>query len=497
MNADIQIISLEGNIGSGKTTLLTNLKKQYENNPNVIFLKEPVDEWSEIKDENGITMLEKFYGDQPKYSFSFQMMAYISRLKILRDVIKNINTIKLKENKKKENQTFILITERSLYTDKMVFAKMLFDSGKIEYINYQIYLNWFNTFADDFPVNKIIYVKADPEICYARISKRNRAGENNIPIEYLTSCDNYHNNMLDKSLADCVCEKQLILDGNINIYDNADVLADWINRIDDFIQNKIKINGLVDWIDADKIDISRLSLNESSKAIKWLKENPDKIDWSLLSFNTNLEAIKLLRKNPDKINWMNLSQNASDDAISLLKENPDKICWYYLSRNPSAIDLLKENPLKIDWTNLSGNPSPIAIQMLIENQHNLDWGLLLDKTNSYSRKVSWIKLAQNPTAEAISLLKKHPEKIDWEYLSLNPNAEAIALLKENPLKIDWEVLALNTSIDAIQMLRENPDKIDWYNLSSNPNAIALLKENPDKIDWRNFSKNCYIFKDEE
>ena len=239
--ADIQIISLEGNIGSGKTTLLTNLKKQYENNPNVIFLKEPVDEWSEIKDENSITMLEKFYGDQPKYSFSFQMMAYISRLKILRDVIKNINTIKLKENKEnkenkeKENQTFILITERSLYTDKMVFAKMLFDSGKIEYINYQIYLNWFNTFADDFPVNKIIYVKADPEICYARISKRNRAGENNIPIEYLTSCDNYHNNMLDKSLDDCVCENQLILDGNINIYDNADVLADWINRIDDFI----------------------------------------------------------------------------------------------------------------------------------------------------------------------------------------------------------------------------------------------------------------------
>jgi deoxyadenosine/deoxycytidine kinase len=251
MNADIQIISLEGNIGSGKTTLLTNLKKQYENNPNVIFLKEPVDEWSEMKDEHGITMLEKFYSDQPKYSFSFQMMAYISRLKILKDVIKNINTIKLKDNKdnKKENQNqpFILITERSLYTDKMVFAKMLFDSGKIEYINYQIYLNWFNTFADDFPVNKIIYVKADPEICYARISKRNRAGENNIPIEYLTSCDNYHNNMLDKSLDDCVCEKQLILDGNINIYDNADILADWINRIDDFIQNKNKINGLVDY----------------------------------------------------------------------------------------------------------------------------------------------------------------------------------------------------------------------------------------------------------
>ena len=38
----------------------------------------------------------------------------------------------------------IIITERSLHTDRMVFAKMLYESGLIEDVNYQIYLKWFD-----------------------------------------------------------------------------------------------------------------------------------------------------------------------------------------------------------------------------------------------------------------------------------------------------------------------------------------------------------------
>ena len=189
MTLTIEIVSIEGNIGSGKSTLLANLKKYFKNNDSIIFLKEPVDEWSKIKDENGTTILEKFYADQEKYSFSFQMMAYISRLKLLKDTIKDIQLNHIHCHSKEK---YVIITERSLYTDKMVFAKMLYDSGKIEHINYQIYLNWFNTFADEFPVDKIIYVRTNPEICHQRISTRNRDGEDNIPLEYLESCNIYH-----------------------------------------------------------------------------------------------------------------------------------------------------------------------------------------------------------------------------------------------------------------------------------------------------------------
>jgi deoxyadenosine/deoxycytidine kinase len=222
------IVSIEGNIGSGKSTLLANLRTYYAGNANVIFLKEPVDEWEKIKDENGTTILEKFYGDQNKYSFSFQMMAYVSRLKVLRDALKDID--------RTQNRQIVIITERSLYTDKMVFAKMLYDSQKIELINYKIYLNWFDTFSEEFPVNKVVYVKTDPEICHSRIVRRSREGESNIPLEYLQNCNNYHNNMLDINLADCVCSDQLILDGNVDIYENTDQLEKWINEIESFIR---------------------------------------------------------------------------------------------------------------------------------------------------------------------------------------------------------------------------------------------------------------------
>ena len=221
------IVSIEGNIGSGKSTLLDNLRIHYQDNFNVVFLKEPVDEWDKIKDENDETILKKFYGDQEKYSFPFQMMAYVSRIKVLRDTLKNL-----------VNKNVIIITERSLYTDKMVFAKMLYDSKKIEHVNYLIYLNWFDTFSEEFPVHKVIYVKTSPEKCFERIVKRSRTGEENIPLDYLKSCCNYHDNMLNKESVDCVCNNQLVLDGNVDIYENSCQVKDWVNQIDNFISNK-------------------------------------------------------------------------------------------------------------------------------------------------------------------------------------------------------------------------------------------------------------------
>ena len=224
--SEFEITSIDGNIGSGKSTLMANLREHYKSNPNVVFLKEPVDEWAEIKDENGVTILEKFYEDSEKYAFSFQMMAYISRLKVLKDTIKNI---------KQSSKKTLLISERSLYTDKMVFAKMLYDSKKIEPINYQIYLNWFDTFSQEFPVHKVIYVKTEPEKCHSRILKRAREGENLIPLEYLKNCDVYHDNMLNLSSVDCICTSQLILDGNIDIFENQNQINEWISEIDKFI----------------------------------------------------------------------------------------------------------------------------------------------------------------------------------------------------------------------------------------------------------------------
>jgi len=229
---DFMVISIEGNIGSGKSTLLSNLRDYYAKDANVVFLKEPVDEWEQITDKRGATIIQKFYADQKKYSFAFQMMAYISRLNVLRLAKKEAQN----RRNKKSNEKTIFITERSLYTDKMVFAKMLYDDNKIEEVEYQIYLKWFNSFVDEFPVNQVIYVKTDPEVCFHRIKSRLREGEENVPLNYLTNCSEYHDNMLNKQSATCVCDDQLVLDGNTDIYQDGFHINEWIHMIDAFIR---------------------------------------------------------------------------------------------------------------------------------------------------------------------------------------------------------------------------------------------------------------------
>lgn len=226
MTAKYKIVSIEGNIGSGKSTLLENLKNYYKDNELVIFLREPVDDWEKIKDNEGNNMLKKFYSNQEKYSFAFQMMAYISRLKILRETIKDIS--------KNPEKNYVIITERSLYTDKCVFAKMLYDQGKIEDVCYQIYLNWFDEFVSDYDIKYIIYVNTDPKKCYERIHKRSREGEEVIPLHYLEECHNYHNEFL-YLLNKIIKTEKLVLNGNEDIYKNSKIMKNWLNEINSFI----------------------------------------------------------------------------------------------------------------------------------------------------------------------------------------------------------------------------------------------------------------------
>ena len=205
------IISIEGNIGSGKSTILRYLSQVCAEDSNYVFLQEPVDAWDNIKDESGNTMLSKFYKDQKRYSFSFQMMAYISRLALLKKTCE-------------ENPNAIIITERSLYTDKHVFAKMLYDSKCIEEVEYKIYLNWFHTFADDYPITRFVYIKADSTTCLGRIMKRSRNGESTIDIAYLDRCNRYHNKMLMDEYSDCC----VVIDANEDFHDMKD---SWVETI--------------------------------------------------------------------------------------------------------------------------------------------------------------------------------------------------------------------------------------------------------------------------
>ena len=175
-------LSIEGNIGSGKSTIIKKLKEQFGSEKRIQFLEEPVDAWMHIKDKNGLNMLEKYYADTKNYAFAFQMMAYISRISQIKKILETTNSD-------------IIVSERSVHTDKNVFAKMLFDSELLEDVEYQIYLNWFNEFIKDIPQSIVFYIQTDPSIAYERVQKRARPGET-CDIEYLKKCHNYHDTWL-------------------------------------------------------------------------------------------------------------------------------------------------------------------------------------------------------------------------------------------------------------------------------------------------------------
>ena len=183
------IISFDGNIGSGKSSIVRYFEKNYQDfcnlkgkNLNICFLEEPVSIWENIKDSDGKNVIEKFYKNNNDYAFSFQMMAYISRLSIFKKALsKNYD---------------IIFTERSIYTDKNVFANMLHKEKKINNIEWQIYNMWFHEFSECLKNIKTVYIRTSPEICNNRVKKRSRTGEN-IPIEYLQNCHYYHDSWLN------------------------------------------------------------------------------------------------------------------------------------------------------------------------------------------------------------------------------------------------------------------------------------------------------------
>ena len=175
---------VEGNIGSGKSTLCRMLKKELEEEAEVIY--EPVDKWrSTIDNVSGNNILQNFYVDQHRWSYSFQTYTFLTRME---DVMK----------KQEKSLRFI---ERSIYTDKLVFARSLYDTGKMTSLEWNMYNRWFDWLSEECfeRTNRpsgFIYIRANPETSYQRMLKRERSEEKCVPLDYLKTVSNYHDEWL-------------------------------------------------------------------------------------------------------------------------------------------------------------------------------------------------------------------------------------------------------------------------------------------------------------
>ena len=214
------LISIEGNIGSGKTTLFNILEKKLLLNDykKKKFMKEPIDKWLNLKDNSNTNILELFYKDKSKWSFSFQICAFIS---------------KIKELEKYFIDSDIIITERTVLTDRECFAKELYENKLINEIDWTLYNDLYNIMVKPTYIpNGIVYLECDPRISLDRINKRNRAEETGIPQDYLNQIHMRHEAWLSTTTIPV-----LKINVNENYLNDKEQLKSIISRIQDFIDN--------------------------------------------------------------------------------------------------------------------------------------------------------------------------------------------------------------------------------------------------------------------
>ena len=206
------VISLDGNIGAGKSTLLAALRAAM---PEVEFVEEPVGAWMTLKNAEGKSLLELFYEDKRRWAYTFQNCAILTRLRAIRSALAT-------------TRKRVVVTERSVLTDRYVFAEMLRASWDIDELEWQLYLQWFDTFAADLPLRGIIYLTTGVGTSAGRIVKRGRQGEEHIPLDYLSDLDTQHQRWIASTELPVL---QISTEVGVPVADNVTAVRGFIDRL--------------------------------------------------------------------------------------------------------------------------------------------------------------------------------------------------------------------------------------------------------------------------
>ena len=126
----------------------------------------------------------------------------------------------------------IIVIDRSILTDRYVFAELLREQKKIDDIEWALYNEWFNWLSNEFMMIKpseFIYLKADPKISYKRIQQRTRDEESSIPLSYIVDISNKHDSWL-------LSKKNVtVIDANNDFVNNVDTRDNIIKTVSEII----------------------------------------------------------------------------------------------------------------------------------------------------------------------------------------------------------------------------------------------------------------------
>ena len=164
-------IGFAGNIGSGKTTFTRFISKSQ----NWIPFYEPVSD---------NPYLEDFYNDMPRWSFNLQVYFLHKRF----EMHKKMSQVKLG-----------VVQDRTIFEDKEIFAKNLYEMKKISQRDWENYSGLFTSMVSFLKKpDLVIYLKTSTDILLKRIQSRNRDFEKNVDPEYIRTLNVAYDRWVDK-----------------------------------------------------------------------------------------------------------------------------------------------------------------------------------------------------------------------------------------------------------------------------------------------------------
>ena len=155
---DNPFIGLAGNIGVGKTTFTKKMADVFGWSP---FYESVADN----------PYLSDFYGDMKRWSFNLQIYFLHHRFKAQKEIFELSGGV---------------VQDRTIYEDVEIFARNLYEMGRMDDRDWENYQNLFSIMTDYLrKPDLIIYLKASTDTLQTRIHSRGRDYEISIDPEYL------------------------------------------------------------------------------------------------------------------------------------------------------------------------------------------------------------------------------------------------------------------------------------------------------------------------
>ncbi|XP_063085678.1 deoxyguanosine kinase, mitochondrial isoform X4 [Cavia porcellus] len=177
------------------------------------------------------------YQQPARWSYTFQTCSFMSRLKV---------QLELFPEKLLQAKQPVQIFERSVYSDRYIFAKNLFENGSLSDVEWHIYQDWHSfllwEFASRLSLHGFIYLQAAPQVCLKRLYQRARKEEERIELAYLEQLHNQHEAWLIHKTTKLHFEALrnipvLVLDVNEDFSKEVTKQEELVRKVNTFVKN--------------------------------------------------------------------------------------------------------------------------------------------------------------------------------------------------------------------------------------------------------------------